>query len=113
MRDVAGEPVSAHDVAREIRQRLADVPTKKLHKLLYCCQGHHLARFGRPLFSETISAWDMGPVVGQVWQRERSGNLGPPPRDLTEAQLNTIGYVLSRYGRMTGKDLAGVSGLRS
>ena len=36
----------------------------------------------------------MGPVVGQVWQRERSGNLGPPPRDLTEAQLNTIGYVL-------------------
>jgi uncharacterized phage-associated protein len=39
---------------------------KKLHKLLYYCQGHHLATFGLPLFDESISAWDMGPVVGTL-----------------------------------------------
>ena len=43
------------------------LPTKKLHKLLYYCQGHHLAATGESLFSETISAWDMGPVVGTLW----------------------------------------------
>jgi hypothetical protein len=35
--------VSAHDVAAALRARLPDLPTKKLHKLLYYCQGHHLA----------------------------------------------------------------------
>lgn len=105
MPNMAGEPVSAHDVAREIRARLPGVPRKKLHKLLYCCQGHHLGTFDQPLFRESISAWDMGPVVGQLWQRERNGHQGPPARDLTEAQLNTVGYVISRYGANTGRDL--------
>ena len=53
--------LSAHSVAVELRHRLPGVGVKKLHKLLYYCQGHHLATFGLPLFSESISAWDMGP----------------------------------------------------
>jgi uncharacterized phage-associated protein len=97
--------VSAHDVAVVLRQRQAGLPIKKLHKLLYYCQGHHLAAFGEPLFSETISAWDMGPVVGALWYQETNGLEPPPRRQLTEAQLNTVGYVLSRYGALTGMDL--------
>jgi uncharacterized phage-associated protein len=97
--------VSAHDVAAEIRKRLPAVPTKKLHKLLYYCQGHHLAVFGEPLFVESVSAWDMGPVVGQLWYEERGGVAAERQRELTEGQLNTIGYVLSRYGSLTGMDL--------
>ncbi len=96
---------SAHDVAAELRKRLPGLPTKKLHKLLYYCQGHHLATFGSPLFSETISAYDMGPLVGQLWHREKNGEAPPPPGDLHEAELNTIGYVVSRYGALTGGDL--------
>jgi uncharacterized phage-associated protein len=97
--------VSARDVAAVLRERLPGLPTKKLHKLLYYCQGHHLAAFDEPLFSETISAWDMGPVVGTLWRQEKQGELaaGHPPLD--EAALNTIGYVLSRYGALTGLDL--------
>jgi hypothetical protein len=102
MSDMAGGPVSAHDVAAEIRRRLPGVPTKKLHKLLYYCQGHHLGTFGAPLFTETISAWDMGPVVGELWYREGRREPLPSGRELTEAQLNTVGYVLSRYGALTG-----------
>ena len=96
--------VSAHDVAAALRERLPGLPTKKLHKLLYYCQGHHLAATGEALFSETISAWDMGPVVGSLWFEERNGDPRPD-NPLSESQLNTVGYVVSRYGRLTGRDL--------
>lgn len=98
--------VPADAVAAALRERLPGLPTKKLHKLLYYCQGHHLASLGHPLFSETISAWDMGPVVGQLWYREKQD--GPSLDQLSplgEAELNTIGYVVSRYGALTGADL--------
>jgi uncharacterized phage-associated protein len=99
--------LSARDVAAVLRDRLPGLPTKKLHKLLYYCQGHHLAAFDEPLFSETISAWDMGPVVGTLWHEERQGDVAAvhPDPEMDEAQLNTIGYVLSRYGALTGQDL--------
>jgi uncharacterized phage-associated protein len=97
--------VSAHDVAAALRQRLPGLPAKKLHKLLYYCQGYHLAFFDTPLFSETVSAWDMGPVVGQLWKEERDRVEPRPVKPLDEAQLNTVGYVLSRYGSLSGRDL--------
>lgn len=97
--------MSAHDVAAVLRDRRPGLPTKKLHKLLYYCQGHHLATFDEPLFSDTITAWDMGPVVGTLWFSEKHGSESPPRQKLDEAQLNTIGYVLSRYGALTGQDL--------
>lgn len=97
---------SARDVAAEIRRRLPDVSVVKLHKLLYYAQGHHLAATGAPLFSETVSAWDMGPVVGTLWRAERDGDTAVAGVvALPEAALNTIGYVLHRYGGMTGRDL--------
>jgi uncharacterized phage-associated protein len=96
--------VSARDVAAALRERLPGLPTKKLHKLLYYCQGHHLAATGELLFGETISAWDMGPVVGALWHEEREKD-GRPPAQLSESQLNTVGYVVSRYGGLTGRDL--------
>jgi uncharacterized phage-associated protein len=97
--------VSAHDIADELRRRLPGLGEKKLHKLLYYCQGHHLATFDEPLFSETISAWDMGPVVGQLWYRERKGLDRPHASELDEGQLNTVGYVVSRYGALSGAEL--------
>jgi uncharacterized phage-associated protein len=102
-------PVSARDVAAVLRDRLPGLSTTKLHKLLYYCQGHHLAAFGVPLFSESIAAWDMGPVVSALWAEEKYANRMPDaglmPRELDEAALNTIGYVLSRYGTLSAGDL--------
>jgi uncharacterized phage-associated protein len=97
--------LSAHDVAAVLRERLPGIGKKKLHKTLYYCQGHHLAAFGVPLFRETISAWDMGPVVGQLWHEENSGDTPAGAVKMTEGQLNIIGYVASRYGKMTGREL--------
>lgn len=78
---------------------------KKLHKLLYYCQGHHLAATGEPVFREAVSAWDMGPVVERLWKQEQEGVHHPPGATLSEDRLNTIGYVVSRYGKLSGKDL--------
>jgi uncharacterized phage-associated protein len=97
--------VRAGDVAAVLRNRLPGLPSKKLHKLLYYCQGHHLATFSDSLYAETISAWDMGPVVGELWYQEKEGGRSDPTGHLDEAQLNTIGYVVSRYGALTGRDL--------
>ena len=98
-------PVNAHDVAAELRRQLPGLPIKKLHKLLYYCQGHHLAHFDEPLFVESVMAWDMGPVVAQLWKAEKEGRSPTPLRPLDAGQLNTVGYVVSRYGRLTGHDL--------
>ncbi|MDF5759200.1 type II toxin-antitoxin system antitoxin SocA domain-containing protein [Spongiactinospora sp. TRM90649] len=100
-------PASAQAIASVLRRRRPGMGVKKLHKLLYYAQGYHLAAFGHPLFKESISAWDMGPVVGQLWKSENDGDVVEPgdAGELDEAALNTIGYVLSRYGNLSAKDL--------
>jgi uncharacterized phage-associated protein len=97
--------VSAHDVARALRARLPGIGTVKLQKLLYYCQGHHLAATGEPLFTETIKAWDNGPVVAQFYGAEKYDQVPPAPRLMSEGQLNTVGYVCHRYGGLTSRDL--------
>jgi uncharacterized phage-associated protein len=103
-------PVSAHDVAREIRARLGDgIGAKKLQKLLYYCQGWHLAWTGRPLFSERIEAWDMGPVVVDQWIGEKRASMGPAPLTLSGEQSSIVDYVLKRYGDLTGAVLGAMT----
>ena len=97
--------VSARDVAAELRTRLPSAGRVQVHKWLYLAQGHHLATFGTPLFHDTISAWDMGPVVGALWRAEQEDEDLGEPRPLDEAELNTVGYVVSRYGGLSSKDL--------
>jgi uncharacterized phage-associated protein len=101
-------PVSARDVAAALRERQPGLGKVQLQKLLYYAQGHHLATFGTPLFSDTIMAWDMGPVVPAVWKDEQIDDpwlAETVPPKLGEAELNTVGYVLSRYGNLSGTDL--------
>jgi uncharacterized phage-associated protein len=97
--------VSAHDVAREIRDRLPGVGDVVVQKLLYYCQGWHAAWTGLPMFSELIEAWSMGPVIADVWHDVNKGRPLPPPRDLDAEALGTVGYVVARYGHLYGKDL--------
>lgn len=99
-----GVTLSAPDVAAALRSRHPGIGRLKLHKLLYYCQGHHLATFGEPLFGETVSAWDRGPVVGSLWHAEKHDSpRSSAASTADETQLNTVGYVL--YGRMSGADL--------
>jgi hypothetical protein len=53
----------------------------------------------------------MGPVVGTLWHREHRDSTPDLTDDaaLDEAALNTIAYVVSRYGGLTGSDLIRLS----
>lgn len=97
--------IPAQQVAEELRTRLPGIGQKQLHKLLYYCQGYHLAAFGERLFHEDISAWDRGPVVPSLWKSEQDyGVMETEPLN-DEAMLNTIGYVASKYGNLSGAEL--------
>jgi uncharacterized phage-associated protein len=88
-----------------LRRRLRTAGVVKVHKLLYYCQGWHLAWFGEPLFEEDVNAWLNGPVVADLWHDEDKERSLPARRELDSAMLNTVEYVVSRYGSLTGKQL--------
>jgi uncharacterized phage-associated protein len=98
--------VSAHDVARELRDRLPDVGVTKIHKMLYYAQGWSLARTGEPLFSEHISAWANGPVVATLWHDEDKQLEIPPALELDEQQTAIVDEVIERYGHLTAAQLS-------
>lgn len=100
----APRAVSAHDVARELRRRVP-AGALALQKLLYYCQGWHVAWTGRPMFRETIEAWENGPVVADLWRDEARGRTPPPAQDLDPEMEAALEYVVSQYGRRTGKSL--------
>ena len=102
---------SVHDVAAEVINRLGSMTAMKLEKLVYYCQGWHLARHGVPLFEEAIEAWRQGPVVPVLYRQHRrqytvsnwpSGDVS----QLTPAQLHTIEWVAAEYGAFSAIELS-------
>ena len=78
----------------------------KIHKLLYYCQGWHLARTGEPLFAEPIEAWLNGPVVAELWRDEKRAHRPSPAALALDAESrHTVEIVVARYGDLTGKQL--------
>jgi uncharacterized phage-associated protein len=92
---------------------LSFVPSsqRKLQKLVYYCEGWHLAYFDRPLILVDFEAWVHGPVVRSLWNhyKGKSEPLHLAPgyperiraffqRVLTAQQLELIGDVLNEYG---------------
>lgn len=45
------------------------VTNLKLQKILYLAQAYFLAKVGRPLFVDSIEAWEFGPVVPSVYHK--------------------------------------------
>lgn len=97
--------LSAHDVAAELRQRLSQAGDVKIHKLVYYCQGWHVAWTGEPMFREPIEAWTNGPVVAELWHDEKRSRSRPPGQRLGDTQVVVIDYVIGRYGAFTGREL--------
>ncbi len=59
------------NVSGLVIEMLGSATTMKLQKLLYYCQGWHLAWDGVPLFDASIEAWANGPVVREVYDLHR------------------------------------------
>jgi uncharacterized phage-associated protein len=56
-----------------------DMSNLKIQKLCYYAQGLCSAMRGRPLFSETIEAWDHGPVVPALYHEFKVHKSEPIP----------------------------------
>ena len=97
--------LSAHDVATVLENRLPALGEVKLQKLLYYCQGCHLAFTGERLFAEDIVAWANGPAVAEVWRARAGRTITPPARPVPSTALGTIEYVVAMYGRFSGNEL--------
>lgn len=80
-----------------------------MQKLLYYAQGWHLAWFGRPLFSERIESWEMGPVVASFWADDEHDRPRPQPTALSDEAVAVVEYVVERYGQRTGNQLRDMS----
>jgi uncharacterized phage-associated protein len=101
--------VSAHDVAAVLQERLPGLGATKLHKLLYYCQGWHLALNGVRLYEESVEAWEQGPVVKRLWADQKHDRPPPPRRALPSDAEFVVEYVITRYGHLSGRDLSVLS----
>lgn len=81
----------------------------KLQKLVYYAQGFHLAMFDKPLFRESIYAWEHGPVVPELYHyfKENGAAAIPLPTEeatskfslLSEEQIELLNEVYTIYGQ--------------
>jgi uncharacterized phage-associated protein len=97
MTETATPTTSAASVMAAIDARRPGLKLAKKHSLLFFIQGHHLAHFGRPMFREPITATDRGISISGP-----AADAGPLTN---EGDLNTIGYVVERYGCLSPADL--------
>lgn len=80
----------------------------KLQKLVYYCQGFHLAMFGEQLFPEKIEAWLHGPVVPDLYHhfKQAGNNIVEAPKSIddtyfSEKQKDLLDEVLETYGQFS------------
>jgi uncharacterized phage-associated protein len=81
-----------------------DLTPMKLQKLVYYCQGFHLALYDKPLFPESIEAWKHGPVCPPLYRILKP--CGPAPvfeidakDSLSEAEKQLVADVYWKYGQ--------------
>lgn len=92
------------DVAQYILEKLGDVTTIKLQKLVYYCQAWSLVWTEAPLFPDRVEAWANGPVVPRLYEAHKGAfAIGPATRigdssKLTETDRTIIDAVLRFYG---------------
>jgi uncharacterized phage-associated protein len=74
----------------------------KMQKLVYYCQGFHLAMHDIPLFPERIEAWEHGPVCPLLYQKFKPFGSNPIPYsgdDYSEKlEKNERELILEVYG---------------
>ena len=105
---------NVNDVAAAVMGAMGKpVPTLKLQKLLYYCQGWHLAWDGEPLFDATIEAWANGPVVREIYEQHRQKYLltppwppGSSPSALRDNERTTVDEIVRAYGPWTADQLS-------
>ena len=104
-------PLHAKDIAAyflaKVDEESGDFLTHlKLQKLLYYAQGLFLAHQGEPLFGERIEAWELGPVVSEIYREYKhfgSQVIEPDHRDDTIQFAPEVLEILHAVHRVYGQ----------
>ncbi|WP_419927644.1 Panacea domain-containing protein [Candidatus Poriferisocius sp.] len=94
---------SAFAIAKELYNRIPRLSKLNLHKLLFFIQAEHLAWYGNPAFTESIEAWENGPVVAEVWHDRPS--RGARSRSIPQDLDNVMRSVVARFRGTRSNDL--------
>jgi uncharacterized phage-associated protein len=97
---------TSYDVMNYIKTQFNLTGEVQLQKLLYYAQAWHLVWEGKPLFSEPIEAWRMGPVVKSL---RYCLSFPPGTYTLTSSERASIDAVIEHYGRHYGWVLSGMT----
>ena len=114
-------------------QRTGDVPTAlhvadyfidcsgytktqlQVQKMTYISHGYTLAFYNVPLFGNKVEAWDMGPVIPDVyhkfkkWRFSPIGKLSAPLHQFDTRTREVLDRVFSNYGRFCGYYLSQIT----
>jgi uncharacterized phage-associated protein len=98
-----------------------DLTNLKLQKLLYFAQGKFAAQKGTPLFREPIEAWDLGPVVREVYnQFKKCGQFPITVFDTPDATIKIgketqvfLDSIWDEYGKYSAAYLVGLTHKRN
>jgi uncharacterized phage-associated protein len=78
----------------------------KLQKLVYYCQGFHLALYDSPFFPEQIEAWTHGPVCPRLYHVLKvygsspiAAIIDPDKINLSDREKNLVAMVYDSYGQ--------------
>lgn len=93
------------NVAAYIVDKIDNLTTMKLQKLVYYCQAWSLAWDDIPLFEEDFEAWANGPVCPELFEKHRGRFVIDKSFlseykncEFSEEQKNTMDLVLDFYG---------------
>lgn len=88
----------------------------KLQKLVYIAHGYYLVATGQPLISDSVKAWQWGPVIIDLYEalkRYGSGNVSnpvpAPAEQLSQLAIAVIELVWKAYGKFTGFQLSAIT----
>lgn len=105
--------LTCYDVANYFLSKIDEeagdaISNLKLQKLVYYAQGFSLALLHRPLFNDTIVAWQHGPVVVDLYRKYKGyGSNGiPAPKDVdfdkfSADEKNLLDNVYDVYGQFS------------
>lgn len=85
----------------------------RVNKMLYFAQAYSLVRFGKPLFSEYIHAWQLGQVVPLVYRTFQRFGHDPiravsddySPNLFTDEEVTLLLDVAREYGQYSSPKL--------
>jgi uncharacterized phage-associated protein len=111
---------SVFDVVAYILEKMGELTTMKLHKLIYYAQAWSLVWDEKPLFNEPIEAWANGPVVRSLFSYHQGYyslskldlNIGNPDV-LNLDQKETIDSIIEYYGNKPAQWLVELSHLEN